>query len=188
MRTAPAGTEGVVLQLWRVEVSSYDEEAVKGASVKGIYGFVRDPSVLNRFANLTQANSTAPLYGPSTSMLSTIPTDLFAFSHCCLALSPPSPFAPSLLTFDPSTSPRLGFPLKRGPVNTAQRSGLQFEIVYSGILRQDDPGVAGSGNRRKNWIAGAREIVRATGGVGIVLSSGATQLGEMRAPADMINL
>ena len=55
-------------------------------------------------------------------------------------------------------------------------------------MRQDDAGVAGSGNRRRNWIAGAREIVRATGGIGIVLSSGAVEAGEMRGTEDMINL
>lgn len=57
------------------------------------------------------------------------------------------------------------------------------------MTKQDDPGVAaGSGNRRRNWIAGAKEIVRATGGVGVIISSGAVKAGEMRAAEDMINL
>lgn len=39
-RTAPAGTEGLVLQLWKTCVMDYSDEAIKSASVKGYYGFV----------------------------------------------------------------------------------------------------------------------------------------------------
>ncbi|GAA5920265.1 hypothetical protein JCM5296_004594, partial [Sporobolomyces johnsonii] len=37
-------------------------------------------------------------------------------------------------------------------------------------------------------IAGAREVVRATGGKGVVISSGAVRAGEMRASEDLVNL
>lgn len=40
-RTAPSGTQGLVLQLWRVTVEPYGDDAVKGAGQKGWYGFVR---------------------------------------------------------------------------------------------------------------------------------------------------
>lgn len=40
-RTAKPGTQGMVLQLWRIEVGDYTEESIKGTSVKGFYGFVR---------------------------------------------------------------------------------------------------------------------------------------------------
>jgi ribonuclease P/MRP protein subunit RPP1 len=144
--------------------------------VKGIYGF---------------SNTTSSLYPLHTTLLSSHPTTIGSFSHTCLSLSPPSVFAPSLVTFDPSLSARLPFLLKRGPVNTAQRAGLQFRIDWRGITRLDDPGDAaggGGGVRRRNWTAGAREIVRATGGVGVVMCSMAREPGELRAPADMINL
>lgn len=39
-RTAPPGTSGLILQLWKVQIVNYDDEAVKGAAIKGIYGFV----------------------------------------------------------------------------------------------------------------------------------------------------
>jgi ribonuclease P/MRP protein subunit RPP1 len=40
-RTAKPGTEGMVLQLWKIEVADYTEEAVKSSAVKGNYGLVR---------------------------------------------------------------------------------------------------------------------------------------------------
>lgn len=39
-RTAKPGTQGLVLQLWRITVENYSDEAVKGAGQKGWYGFV----------------------------------------------------------------------------------------------------------------------------------------------------
>ena len=40
-RTAPKGTQGLVLQLWKIHVQDYTDEHIKSASVKGYYGFVR---------------------------------------------------------------------------------------------------------------------------------------------------
>lgn len=67
---------------------------------------------------------------------------------------------------------------------------MLFEIVTTGILRQEEQGATpgAAGTRRRNWIAGAREIVRATGGKGVVISSGAVKAGEMRGSEDLINL
>lgn len=77
-------------------------------------------------------------------------------------------------------------------ISSLVRSGTMIELIYRGIMRQDLPedGSNGgsSGIRRKNWIGGAREIVRAMGGKGIVLSSGALKAGEMRGTEDLINL
>ncbi|GAA5962904.1 hypothetical protein JCM3765_005914 [Sporobolomyces pararoseus] len=176
-RTAKPDTEktGLVLQLWRINVENYSDEAVKGAGQKGWYGF---------------ANSTAPLYPKSTTLLSVQPTSFTSFSHVALSLSPPSAHSPTLITLDPSNSPRLPFPLKRGLISTLSRSGVSFEIVFRGITKQDldTEGGDSSGKRRRNWISGAREIVRATEGKGIVLISGAKNSNEMRGPQDLINL
>lgn len=67
---------------------------------------------------------------------------------------------------------------------------MYFEIVLRGMVQQDDPapGSSTAGSRRRNWIAGAREIVRATGGRNIVLSSWARVAGELRGSEDLINL
>ncbi|GAA5863168.1 hypothetical protein JCM3774_001443, partial [Rhodotorula dairenensis] len=38
-RTAPAGTQGLVMQMWRINVENYGDDAVKGAGQKGYFGF-----------------------------------------------------------------------------------------------------------------------------------------------------
>ncbi|BGP34864.1 RNA-binding RNA processing protein rpp1 [Rhodotorula toruloides] len=174
-RTAPPGTEGLVMQMWRINVENYGDEAVKGAGQKGWYGF---------------ANSTAHLYPPQTTLLSVSPMNLSSFSHVALSISPPTPFAPTLITLDPSISPRLPFPLKRGMISSLARSGVCFELILRGVTRLDQEGEqpGDSGKRRRNWIAGAREVVRATEGKGVVVSSGAVRAGEMRGTEDLINL
>ena len=49
-RTSKPGTQGLVLQLWKIHVTSYTDEAVKGAGQKGWYGFVRpSPFPLSHF-------------------------------------------------------------------------------------------------------------------------------------------
>ncbi|GAA5937206.1 hypothetical protein JCM1841_002326 [Sporobolomyces salmonicolor] len=174
-RTAKPGSEGLVLQLWRINIEGYGDEAVKGAGQKGWFGF---------------ANSTAALYPSQTTLLSLTPTTLTSFSHTALSLSPPSAFSPTLVTLDPSLHPRLPFPLKRGLISSLSRAGVGFELVLRGVTRQDEAGeqAGEAGRRRRNWIAGAREVVRATAGKGVVISSGAVRAGEMRASEDLINL
>jgi len=63
-----------------------------------------------------------------------------------------------------------------------------IEILTRGLVRQDEAGEGGAGQRRRNWISGAREIVRACGGQSIVVSSGAITPGELRGTEDLINL
>lgn len=183
------------MQLWRINVESYGDDAVKGAGGKGWYGFVRFSLWLLAVVRsltlpLSQANSTAALYPSQTTLLSVSPTSLTSFSHVCLSLSPPSPFSPTLITLDPSLSPRLPFPLKRGLISSLARAGCAFELVLRGVTRQDESGEqpGEAGRRRRNWIAGAREVVRATEGKGVVVSSGAYRAGEMRGSEDLINL
>jgi len=57
-------------------------------------------------------------------------------------------------------------------------------------MRQDQEGESGGecGKRRRNWISGAREVVRATEGKGVVITSGAIRAEEMRGSQDLINL
>ncbi|SCZ95072.1 BZ3500_MvSof-1268-A1-R1_Chr11-3g03584 [Microbotryum saponariae] len=191
--------EDQILQLWRIHIRDYGDEQVKSVSHRGQFGLASGgppSSVLQRTKNLTlllpalQSQSTSSLLPPSTTLLSIQPTTLTSFSHVSLSLSASSPYAPSLITLDPSLSPRLPFPLKRGLIHTLQRSGLKIEIVYRGITCADEAGASNyaSSTRRRNWISGAREIVRAMGGGGVVLSSWAKGKGEMRGVKDMINL
>ncbi|KAK4052638.1 RNA-binding RNA processing protein rpp1 [Microbotryomycetes sp. JL221] len=172
-RTSTSSGDSLVLQMWRIHVQAYNDEQIKSASVKGVYGF---------------SNSTASLFPTSTSLLSVSPTSTSAFSHVSLSLSPPSTFSPTLISLDPSGSNRLPFQFKRGFVNTCQRNGVMFELTYRGLVKQDDNTTTTMPTSRRNWIAGARELVRATGGKGIVLSSGALDSCEQRGTQDLINL
>ena len=60
--------------------------------------------------------------------------------------------------------------------------GVKFEITYApGMFTTD-------GNARRNMINNATQLIRATRGRGLIISSGATRASACRAPADLINL
>ena len=66
--------------------------------------------------------------------------------------------------------------------NALQR-GVKFEICYgSGILNSD------GGTSRRNLISNATQLIRATRGRGIVISSEAKRALACRGPADIVNL
>lgn len=66
--------------------------------------------------------------------------------------------------------------------NAIQR-GVKFEICYgSGILNSD------GGTSRRNLISNATQLIRATRGRGIVISSEAKRALACRGPADIVNL
>lgn len=83
------------------------------------------------------------------------------------------------------------FHLKHTLVRAALKNGAVFEINYSGALggvgMEGDGGEGGAGTKR-NWWAGAREVVRVTKGKGILVSGGAASEAECRAPGDVANL
>ncbi|KAM0755250.1 hypothetical protein T439DRAFT_322291 [Meredithblackwellia eburnea MCA 4105] len=169
-RTADKGKEGSVLQWWRLQLEGFGDEELKKSQggAKGVYGF---------------SNSTVPLLPPSLTILSLPALTPTTLSYISLTLSPPSAFSPSLLSVDPSLSPRLPFVLKRGLVHTLLRSGVKVELVMRGLVEQGE-----AGTRRRNWFNGAKEVVRAFGGENVVLSSLARREAEMRAPEDWVNL
>ena len=80
----------------------------------------------------------------------------------------------------PVTLPRLPFYLKHTLIRTALKNGAVFEIDYAGAV--------GMEAERRNWWGGAREVVRVTQGKGVLLSGGASQEKEIRAPRDAANL
>ncbi|KAI5780707.1 RNase P subunit p30-domain-containing protein [Peziza echinospora] len=87
-----------------------------------------------------------------------------------------------LISLDLST--RLPFHLKHKVLGTALARGLKFEVAYSAIA-------VGDAGTRRNVLANAAQLVRATrgkGGKGIVVSSGAGRAGGLRAPVDVVNL
>ena len=74
----------------------------------------------------------------------------------------------------------LPFALRQGLVEAAVKRGMYFEIVYSPALRD--------ATARRHLISNALELVRATRGRNIVLSSGAADPMDIRGPHDVANL
>lgn len=76
--------------------------------------------------------------------------------------------------------------LKRATVLKAVTDGVVFEICYGIAMRSSSTGVPK--DARRNVMAGARELIRITGGKNIVFSGDVAKCLEMRAPHDLINL
>jgi ribonuclease P/MRP protein subunit RPP1 len=73
----------------------------------------------------------------------------------------------------------------------AVKSGIRFEICYAGgVGNADAPRGAGAeaGMTRRNMIANATALIRATGGKGIIISSEAGRALACRGPWDVGNL
>ncbi|ETW75508.1 RNase P subunit P30, partial [Heterobasidion irregulare TC 32-1] len=112
------------------------------------------------------------------------PTTETTFSLACLMHTAPSSLTAHILSL-PLTLPRLPFRMKHKVVRAALRNGAVFEINYTGALggAEETDGGGGTGAKR-NWWAGAREVVRVTR----VVSGGVTGELELRAPRDVGNL
>ena len=67
---------------------------------------------------------------------------------------------------------------------------LQFEILYSaGLFPPPALPPEFARRYRQNFMSNAREVVRVTGGKGVIFSSGPGGSGEaMRGPLDVVNL
>lgn len=86
-----------------------------------------------------------------------------------------------IISFD--LSQRFAFPFKQKTFSAAIQRGVKFEICYaSGMLNTD------GGASRRNLISNATQLIRATRGRGIVISSEAKSAFTCRAPADVTNL
>lgn len=101
------------------------------------------------------------------------PTNDKSFQLCCSSLDC------DIISLD--FTQRVPFPIKFKTVAAAVQRGVRFEICYSG-------GVTGAGDARRNLIAGAGALIRATRGRGIIVSSEAAAALGVRAPWDVINL
>ncbi|KAL9077766.1 MAG: hypothetical protein Q9161_000138 [Pseudevernia consocians] len=86
-----------------------------------------------------------------------------------------------LISLDLST--RFPFYFKHRTMTNALQRGLKFEICYGpGILNSD------GGASRRNLISNATQLIRATRGRGIVISSETKRALACRGPADVVNL
>lgn len=80
-------------------------------------------------------------------------------------------------------SVRFPFHFKMKTLSLALQRGLRFEICYAaGIL------VADGGASRRNLISNATQLIRATRGKGIIISSEAQRALACRGPWDIVNL
>ena len=77
---------------------------------------------------------------------------------------------------------RFDFHFKMKMLSQAVERGVNLEICYApGIISTDS-------TARRNLIGNATQLIRATRGRGLIISSGATRVTGCRAPADVINL
>ncbi|KAL8813884.1 MAG: hypothetical protein Q9223_006858, partial [Gallowayella weberi] len=76
---------------------------------------------------------------------------------------------------------RYPFYFRQKTLLAAIERGIRFEICYS-------QGILGTGEARKNLISNATQLVRATRGRGIVVSSEAQRALAIRGPWDVVNL
>ena len=103
------------------------------------------------------------------------PTNEKCLQQACLS------FECDLISLDLST--RFPFYFKHKTLAVALERGIKIEICYGpGILNSD------GGTSRRNLISNATQLIRATRGRGIVLSSEAKRALACRGPADVINM
>lgn len=89
-----------------------------------------------------------------------------------------------LITLDLSV--RLPFPIKAGFLRQALDRGVSFEILYAPIVAEVGARRNAIGNTRTLLRLGLRG--RKGSAAGLVLSSGATAVWQLRAPQDVLNL
>ncbi|KXJ91208.1 RNase P subunit p30-domain-containing protein [Microdochium bolleyi] len=123
-----------------------------------------DPSQTHRLVQLAAAYD----------ILAIRPLTDKAFQNACLNMA-----EPSLISLD--MTQHLPFHFRPKPCMAAINRGLRFEVCYSQMLTADARG-------RASFIGNVVELVRATRGRGIVLSSEAKNAMGLRGPADVVNL
>ncbi|KAI1414918.1 PHP domain-like protein [Hypoxylon sp. FL1857] len=152
----------------------------------------RIPTVLRRLTiNLSDPaqNPQLPKAAQAYDILALRPQTEKAFQAACLTVS-----ATEIALISLDMTSRLPFYLRPKPCMAAVNRGLRFEICYG---RAVAPGA--DARARANFIGNVAQLVRATRGRGLVVSSGAEGVGAgaggggggalaLRAPADVVNL
>jgi ribonuclease P/MRP protein subunit RPP1 len=135
---------------------------------------------------LAQTTGNTALFAPYD-ILALAPTTAATFSLACLTHAQPSPLTTHLIAL-PFGGPRLPFNLKHTLIRAALRAGAAFELPYAGALGEGPSSEGGGAGTRRNWWAGARELLRVTKGRGVVVSGGVGADVNLRAPRDIANL
>lgn len=124
-----------------------------------------DPSQNHRLSSLV----------PAYDILALRPTNEKSLLQACQALEC------DLISLDLST--RFPFYFKHKTLSNALQRGIKIELCYApGILNTD------GGASRRNLISNATQLIRASRGRGLVISSEAKSALACRAPADVVNM
>ncbi|KAI4124012.1 MAG: hypothetical protein LQ338_005019 [Usnochroma carphineum] len=107
-------------------------------------------------------------------LLAIRPTSEKTLQQACISLTPID-----LISLDCSI--RYPFYFRQKPLLAAVERGVRIEICY-GV------GILGDGEKRRNLIGNATQLVRATKGRGLVISSEAGSALACRGPWDVVNL
>ncbi|KUI58185.1 hypothetical protein VP1G_05453 [Cytospora mali] len=126
---------------------------------------ISDPAVNHRLSSIAAAYD----------ILACRPTTDKAFQAACTTMSDISLISLDLTQYFP-------FHFKPKPCMAAVNRGVYFEICYGQLTSSQDP------RARSVWVANVIELLRATRGRGLVLSSEGKGSGFLRAPADVVNL
>ncbi|KAE8231767.1 hypothetical protein CF326_g3207 [Tilletia indica] len=126
----------------------------------------------------------------SYDLLAVSPTTESSFSLACLSLAELRPFGIDIISLDLGSQPRLPFWVKRSLVGAAIQLGVVFEIAYSGALASSSSSSSGpsADSVRRNLISSTRSLLLLTKGTNVIISSGARDAMQLRAPLDVINL
>jgi ribonuclease P/MRP protein subunit RPP1 len=129
----------------------------------------------------TTQNHRLTSFLPHYDLLALRPTTEKALQLCCNSLDC------DIVSLD--FSQRFPFILKFKTVASALQRGIRLEICYSpGISSASSSGGNSSNDARRNLIANAGSLIRATRGRGIILSSEARNALGVRGPYDVMNL
>ncbi|WFD31386.1 ribonuclease P [Malassezia sp. CBS 17886] len=122
-------------------------------------------------------------------LLAVRPLTEAAFQHACITMGELKPFSVDIISLDLAAAPRLPFHLRRSTVGAALANGVVFEINYSPAVDASGGGAAQDvSTARRNLFCGARDLLRATNGRGVILSSAARDALGLRGPYDVMNL
>lgn len=124
-------------------------------------------------------NHRLPFLASAYDLLACRPTSEKAFVAACTGWP-----EVSLISLD--LSQHQPFRFRPKPCMAAVARGALFEVCYGQLVSA--PGAAADQRARAVFVANVLELVRATRGRGIVLSSEARGPGGLRAPADVVNL
>ncbi|KAI1090355.1 PHP domain-like protein [Rostrohypoxylon terebratum] len=141
----------------------------------------RIPTILRRLTvNLSDPaqNPQLPKASQLYDLLAVRPQTEKAFQAACLTVS-----ASDIGIISLDMTQRLPFYLRPKPCMAAVHRGLRFEICYGRALA---PGA--DARARANFIGNVAQLVRATRGRGLLVSSEAGDALGLRAPADVLNL